>query len=327
MKLGLGELEQPYSAGYSNEFTQTRFLIILEKCSPQILLEARDDVYPFFRDLLVTIPSEQGDEFFNNLNTGWRYLENIPAARAFLERLMLWAKRWHLEADWCIERTIMAMRRYYGIKAILSEFSWFYPLETILVGDDGKKPFKDKIDRIFDYPVMEIMNSYTSHTLDLSSPPGKLPEFNPYLTWKEYYLLRIEEETRRRLENDPYLSIVEKSHREAYIKLVKECAAEYAEKVKAFAISQAGLRQVKTKPKLITHLEWTVRVWVLGENYSQVASSAAPKRDGKKPTLKAVKKAVKEILEIIELTWAAQLEERFPQGRPKKAGKNVPKTH
>lgn len=317
MKLGLGEFEPVDSEGYSREFTQTRFLITAEKIHPQILIEARDGPYPLFRDLFNTILPDDLDEFCANLNTGWRFLESIAEAKAFLDSLLQWARRWNLEADWCIERTIMAMRRYYSIKDTISDFSWFYPLYTVLPGEDGKKPYKDKIDNIFDYPILDISGAYDFGLFSPPPPPGGLLPWNPYLyPLKEGYLPRTEWDARQRLENDPLLSIVEKSHQEAYIRQFKQKVAEYAEKVTAYAKSQASLKLVRSKPKLKTHLEWTVQVWVLDKNFNEVARSAEPKQNGKMPTWKAVKKAVKEILELIEPDWAARLEERFPPGRP-----------
>jgi hypothetical protein len=241
----------------------------------------------------------------------------VEAAKDFLSSLLQWAQRWNLETDWCLDRTIMAMRRYYGIKYILSDFSWFYPLDTVLVEENGKKYYKHKIDRIFDFPLLDTISVYDFSPLDLPPPPGGLPEWDPYLNpMKDGYLRYIEMVARERFENDPYLSILERSHREAIIRLVIEKAAEYAMEIKALPQSQARLKQVKSKLKLRTHLEWTVRVWVLGENFSKVARSAEPNKDGESLTRKAVKKAVFEILDLIEPAWAARLEERFPAGRP-----------
>jgi hypothetical protein len=315
MKLGQGEIETD-SEGYSRQFTQTRFLIIAEKINPQILIEARDGPFILFRDLYNASLHNKPDEFWNKLNTSWRFLENVAEAKPFLDSLKQWAERSNLEADWCVETTLLAMRRYVGFED--GEFSWFYPTYKVVPDEEGKKPYKDKVDLIFDHPILGIRNVPDFTSISLPSPPGGLPEWDPYLEpLEEGYLPRIEREARQRLENDPLLSIVDKSHQAAYARQVRQEAARYADEVLAHAESQPGLMPVKSKTKLETHLEWSVRVWVLDKNYSQVARSAECKPNGEKPTWKAVKKAVKEILQLIEPSWAARLEVRFPQGRPR----------
>jgi hypothetical protein len=317
MKLGQGEIEQADSEGNSRQFTQTRFLVIAEKIHPQILIEARDGPFILFRNLYNTVLHDKPDEFWNDLNKSWKLLENLTEAKAFLDSLKQWAQDWNLQADWCIDTTLLAMRRYVGFEH--GEFSWFYPAYKVVPDEEGKKTYKDKVDLIFDYPVLEIKNVPHLLPLDLPSPPGRLPAWDPYLDpLKEGYLIRLEWEAKQRLENDPILSVVHKSYRDTYAGLVRKEATEYANRVIASIKRQPGLKRVKTKPKLKTHLEWAVRVWVLGEKYSEVARSSEPKLNGKKPTRKAVKEAVKEILELVEPSWAARLEERFPSGRPEK---------
>lgn len=317
MRLGLGEVEKPSPESYSRQFTQIRFLIIAERLEPQILIEVRDGIYPLFRDLLDALSPDERDGFYANLNTGWRFLERVPGANAFLDSLNQWAKRWNLEADWCIERIIMAMRRYYGIKTRLSDFSWFYPLEELGTDKDGKNPYKSKLDFIFDYPVFESNTVQYLNPPILLSPPGRLPDFNPYQVTLEGYLARIKWEAEERLKNDPILSIVDKSHQRAYVRQVRNKAADYGKQVMAYIESQSGLKEVETKLKLKTHLEWTVQVWVLGKSYTEVANSAEPKRNGERLTRKAITKAVKDTLDSIEPSWSAQLETRFPRGRRK----------
>lgn len=326
MKLGLGEVEQTDSDAYARLFTHTRFLIVAEKIKPRILNEARLGPFPHFHDLISTIPTDQLDEFCADLNKGWRFLESVTGAGAFLGSLKQWVQKWSLDADWCIDRTIMAMRRYSDSMArcptLQDDFSWFYPLDMIEAGKDGKKPYKDKIDRIFDFPILDLppteIRDLQGFNLPNSPPcPGGLLDFDPYLESLEGYLSLIEREARRRLEIDPYLSLVEKPHQNAYATLVKKRAAEYAKQVMAYALSQAGLKKVKTKHELETHLEWAVRVWVLGQNYSQVAHKAARRQSGRKYSSNAIRKAVREVLQLIEPSWVSQLEERFPPGRPR----------
>lgn len=315
MRLGLGEFEE--SDDYSREFTRIRFLVVAEKIEQKILSEASREPFTLFQEFVNRVPDGERDALWNGLNDSWRSIENSTRATEFLDSLWRWARRWNLEADWCIDRTILALRRYLDGKwrGLRGDLSWFYPLYTIEPEEDGTKRYLDKIDAVFEYPLTEDIPVYYSGPLSLPSPPGGLPDWDPKLDpLREGYLARVERRARQRLGADPYLSVVPSSHRLAYAALVRSVAADYAARVEAQVGS--GLKKVSTKPKLRTHLDWTVRVWVLGTNYSQVARTTERKSGGDLRTNKTVAKAVKQILELIEPAWAARLEKRFRPGRP-----------
>lgn len=310
----MGEFQE--SDAYSQEFTRVRFLVIAQKIEPKIMRDASGDPFRLFQEFVSNVPDGEQDNLWDGISENWRSLENLPIAKAFLESLGQWARRWNLEADWCIDRTILAFRRYLDgrRRGLRDNLSWFYPLYTVQPDKDGTKPYLDQIDVIFEYPITAGIPAHDYGELKLPAPPGGLPPWELKMDPLRGYLARVEREARQRLEADPYLSVVPISHQLAYAELVRQTAAEYTSRVEARA-HELGLKKVRMKPKLKTHLEWTVHVWVLGKNFAEVARLAGRKRSGKLSG-KAVAKAVREILGLIEPDWANRLEKRFPSGRP-----------
>lgn len=202
-------------------------------------------------------------------------------------------------------------------------FSWFYPLDEIKTGKDGKKPYPDKIDRIFEFPLSALGDMAFPKTLIPAyagmPPPGRLPAWDPFCYSCKDYLLRVEENAKEALKNDPCLSVVNTGGQNDYVKLVVEKAKQYCDRVKSHVKNKhLVLHEVKTKPMLKTHLEWAAKVSVLEKSYTQVTRERSHGRV-KRPARTAVRKATMQVLSLIEPPWAARLPERFPRGRPRQS--------
>jgi hypothetical protein len=198
---------------------------------------------------------------------------------AFREALLEWSVRWHLDADWCRDRAIRAMRLWGYSKAAKQYFCWdSFDLwncvqERLKIIDQLSKDEQEFVRSLVNNPgafghddrLSEFMrrdNSiYSLIYPEVPRPKSKLLPVTvfPLQTLDSY--LKI---AREHLEEHPSLSSLTEAKRRDYInKLLAGPGRSYYKQVERY-FGRQGWKQTRQQPEHVKYLLWTAYYQVLG---------------------------------------------------------------
>lgn len=175
-----------------------------------------------------------------------------------------WSQRWNLTADWCFELAFRTIEKWTRPYNQRNKLMWDNE------GWGGGVPDE--------WPI----------------PPDGLPFYNPLDFHRSQYKERLHKQVIESIKNDSILRHGEPSSRKAFVDSIIAVADGYCSKVDKYAES-LGYKKTREKKKLKQHLVWAVRFQVLSESYSAIAEQ-------ERVSVSTVKRAVADILELIELT-------------------------
>lgn len=296
MEMSYGLYERAEERTASREAARYCFLEIIRARVPKVLEELRDGPLNIYLETGLNYPSLdyknwggrdwERTDIWNNIKHGasWLDAREIIFGRSILN----WANRYNLieeEANrhhhWLLNCVISTIQHWKHSPDALEQLSWTYPRHL--------------------WPGLVL----------LVKPPKKgLPEWMANLESREAYISHIREGASKRVNGDPYLSMMQKSHLNAAVQTIGNEVSElskYLDRVEERYQSQ-GWKRVDNKKKLQRHMEWTVKFQVQGINYSQVARESKPQ-----VTMQAIRKEINFTLALIGL----QRRKGIGPGRPR----------
>lgn len=215
-----------------------------------------------------------------------------------------WARRWHLEAPWCLTAALDTLSGWAHDPRMLELQLWGH-----------------------NFPLDESSRKWTAE-VDRTAPFEGLPPFFAHVEIRPSYLKRMRKRIGRRLRDYPHTARLGPALRREVLRANMEIVDEYCDRVERLYERQRGVggarlwRRVKLSPDLARDLDLAVEVQVRGRSASDVARKEEIQRQlaGGEQGVPAssVTRRVRETLQTIGLPARAD----FRPGRPSAAGKN-----
>jgi hypothetical protein len=277
----IGEYEHPDDK-WLVEVARSAFLEHVKDLKREVLMDLREEQLKLYQTARLQFrkisfvewpesdPDQEAREIQERWTTHfrdyptWSYIEhNSIAHNGALQKLrgslFSWTEIHHLNAAWCRERAYLTLEQWSAYPDT-AEMGWCrFPVMREGLAGTG-------MPMGFDWGI----------TTEKSSQ---------YLDW-------ITEQARYKLENDPLLSIVERSHREGLVRQVRKEAKKCCDALKGLA-KLYGFKEVNWS-ELNKHALWAAKRQIVGETLEQIA-----KKDGVSKT--AVSNAVRAFLSRVEL--------------------------
>jgi hypothetical protein len=209
---------------------------------------------------------------------------------AFRDALLNWSIRWHLDADWCRDRAIAAIRLWGWSKGAQRYFCWdsldlwccvqerlkitdqLCDDEQKLVRNLANDPGAFGIRVTRSKPKHRDEDEFFKRLSKMPKPKSKLLPPNIFMKPLAEYL----NTARRHLEEHPSLSSFSEAKRQKTIaKLLAGPARDYHAEWERYFKSR-GWKQTRQQPEHLKHLMWAVRHQVGGVEYNQIAADPPP---------------------------------------------------
>ena len=249
--IGYAEFDWPDQSARSASIRNS-FLETVRTLAPDVLNQLRDGPYLVYSDIRsrglthkdivrlaalnpATLAKDANSIRFSTEEDSKEWVAVRCDVIGFHTRLRRWATDWHLNAVWCL----LAVYRTLNTWLNLGESQTLF-FELLEFGDGFFTP-----------PALPASNFLG---LAYPEPAEGLPEYNPLLTFREYYLERIRAN----------------GVRHGLLKVAKA----YCEKVEQ-CHEAAGYPRCKPgeKRNLAQHLEWAVRFQVRSESLEEIANT------------------------------------------------------
>lgn len=112
VRLGWGEFE-PSGGALSTADARARFLVAVRRIVPQVLADLAGHPPEIFK-------MTEAEVDVSNYRS-WPALtvaaDDVPAARELREAVLTWSRRYHLNAEWCLERALQTLRAWHRLPA------------------------------------------------------------------------------------------------------------------------------------------------------------------------------------------------------------------
>lgn len=196
--------------------------------------------------------------------------------------LILWARRWNLEADWCIDNALWTVEMWRQFRSAHDRLDW------ISHGAGWIRLNDEKI----------------AHLI----PPFGLLRWDADTEFRWSYLRNAERQITEHINGDPHLAFLDADLRQRIVAANMAKVNAYCDSVLNVYLNQVDSsgktlwKLTESRAHLMRNLAWTVRVQVLGQSQSDIAI-----RKRKEPS--TVIRAVNDTLKLLGL-------KKRPDARP-----------
>jgi hypothetical protein len=273
MRLGIGEYEIKNSERPSVEEARLRFLHKAGSVEPRVLNRLKEDVFPIFADLKKRLDLSNGI-----------YWETIQDAKALFEALISWSQEFNLNAVWCRELAIVALK---GLSKSDDE--------TFSFNDADSEEFREYLCNLVERNETPLAVSSGSNISRPIIDPSIEPWY-PLVETREDYLKRIVLRAELAIREHPLLERPTLSHRRGYIKLIKTAVEEYCDKVEEYFDLIPVVVRNSEYVDFDRDLEWAAQHQVFKWGWTKIAKENSL---GFNPS--TIKRAVEYLLEFIGL--------------------------
>ena len=274
MRLG-GELE-PADGKVSRLKAQDVFFETLNEVAPKVFQDLQSlPLRAFMNAELHKQPFQIQHQVYKLLECGAHRLIDPRAVTVYFS-LLKWAKKHHIEAQWCLERAYFSLVDWQQCPP--EERTW----------------------------TLGIGGNYVSSLPP--DPPSGLVSYHPRFETRAGYLDYVAAEVKRQIDMNAVLSLAHDKARAGFITAIVRSKAmvDYCRDVEKCARLD-GCKEPPVKPQLLEHMKWTVRVRVLGHSWEALSEEL-----GLDP--RTIQKAVRNTLLLLGLPHAPTFKEG--KGRP-----------
>jgi hypothetical protein len=306
----------------SLESERQLFLSIARQCDQRIMIDLIIGPSRLYNDLVrnYTLSYCNGNmswEQFQAFLPDWKTVEleakSAPVGSpllAFREALLEWSVKWHLDADWCRDRAIRAMRLWGYNKAAKrylcwnSSDLWNCVQERLKIIDQLSEDEQEFLRSLVNDPGAFGPDDRLSgskgrdnsiYSLIYPKVPRPKSKLLPMTVFPLQTLDSYLKMAREHLEEHPSLSSLTEAKRRDYInKLLDGPGRSYYKQVERY-FGRQGWKQTRQQPEHVKYVIWAVYNQVLGIKPSQIAAG---------PPLietKAVSQAISRVLKRIGL--------------------------
>jgi len=244
---GLGEVE-PTDKRHSVSYVRREFMLRVRRLAPQVLRELGE--YPYNAYVRAGVGPVG---LWPITPTRIKYYSIVYGRDiAYLHRcLIVWARRWNLEADWCLDDALWTVEMWRHFLKSRDRLDWMSHGASWIRLDDEK----------------------VAHLI----PPFEPRRWDADTEFRSNYLRNAKHQITEHVNDDPYLAFLD-------VDLQQKIIAANMAKVNAYCngVLKVYLAQVDSSGKslwkltesrahLMRNIAWTVRVQVLGQSQNDVA--------------------------------------------------------
>lgn len=203
--------------------------------------------------------------------------------------LLYWARRWHLEADWCFDAVCWTLHQWRQLPHYISEYQWWS------VGSSS---------------WMRLNNEAFSHL----TVPHELPKWEADSQFRTQYVQYAERQIKDHVAKDPFICALKPKLKRAIIDAKMSEINNYCDGVLRVYDSQVDdsgeptWKRAESKDELIRNVKWAVSFQVLNQTYSDIASR-------ENVAVSTVSRSVKYVLTLIGLPIRPDSGPGFPRGK------------
>jgi hypothetical protein len=323
MKDYSGEYEPP---GLTQWRARCYFLDEVRRLKPEVLEELGGEPLSLFAEADLGKSVFQSPEAYQRYyETVWWQLDTedetdvyVPLEAqmiALREGLRVWQSKWKLtesgEVHWLFERAVSTLFLWHNNPALHKSLVWEYGgfLRSRLMSSRGNQGYInwDEVSIRIEAPI--------------KPPAGKGTEWDFLYERREEYYERLRALARKKMRNDPLLSLGTAAARNEYVDAIVRAGGKvdkYCEQVEEhFTASENWVKTKKTE-HLQKYLIWAVRVRVLPANPQQVILAFDEIAEEEEQDVSTIRKRVKQAFTFIGLSPEPTF--KHGRGRPKGRG-------
>lgn len=275
------------------------FLFLVRRCDQRIMLDLLIGPYRLYNELVRHYALDSCDgkmtwEQFQAFLPDWKSVEteskSAPAESplvAFRDALLDWSVRYHLDADWCRDRAIRAMRLWGYSKAAKRYLCWdSFDLwecvqERLRIIDQLSEDEQEFVRSLVNDPGAFGMDSKLSgskhrddsiYSLIYTKVPRPKSKLLPITVFPLQTLDSYLKMAREHLEDHTSLSSLTEAKRRDYInKLLDGPGRSYYKQVERY-FGRQGWKQARNQPEHVKYLLWAAYYQVLGIKPGKIAA-------------------------------------------------------
>jgi hypothetical protein len=292
VKLGVGEFEKELPQPLSQRQAQTHFLVATVLTYPKVLWELGEEVFETYFNFALSclrrnkVPSPGGQgvtlKWVVDYSPNWEQIKSSEEGRAVREKLVDWAKRYNLEADWVYDRAVKTLQW------------WFVLPKSISIQlDDGRR-----LPSIYLYPdearIAWLNPTKWRQKLDiLVTDSDGLPLPAPTLeTWEDYRDY-VKEQAQEAIDKSVLQAGLGQDRRRLIASVIRRAEEKWENQLGAYQ-ERLGWRRSDIDSVSWRNIVWTVGFQVVGKTYTSLAHGSAC-------SVSTVQRAVRNILKLIDL--------------------------
>jgi hypothetical protein len=249
-KIGYGEVDYP-DRNASQAYLRNAFLDTVQHHAQYALKDLHNNL-----SLFLSLSEQE-----RRLTWLHFYGNRLLRIKTFVRAVEDWARKYNLNAPWCIENAIYTCQQWSHFSKVPDELSFSSE------GGGGVRP-----------------------TIDPPYEGG--PEYDPTGSRKAY-LDRIHVDAQEVIESNPLLNLSDALQRSEFINSIVAEVEKYCIEAEKHC-HELGYPPFNEKRKLEKHLIWTVQFQVCEKSYSEIARN-------NKVNTSTVKRAIEDILQAIDL--------------------------
>jgi hypothetical protein len=244
---GLGEVE-PTDSRHSISYARREYMLRVRRLAPQVLRELAE--YPYDAYVRTGIGPVG---LWPITPTSIKYYAIVYGRNiGYLHRcLILWARRWNLEADWCLDDALWTIEMWRQFPQVRNRLDW-------MSHGAGSGRLNDE---------------KTAHLI----PPFELRKWEADVEFRWHYLRYAKSQIIEHIDSNPYLSSLDTDLKQKIIAANLLRVNDYCKMVLEVYLAQADSsgkplwKLTESRAHLMRNLAWTIRVQVLGQSQNDIA--------------------------------------------------------
>jgi hypothetical protein len=224
---------------------------------------------------------------------------DLPALRSLQTAVRNWARRWHLDAPWCLSVVYSTLRLWRDFPRARELYVW-----------DNNFPL--------DRATVELPEEVVD-----TAPLEDLPPFFAHFELRSKYVRRVRRRLEHHLRTHPFTAKLKAKTRLSAVEENMRIVGDYCDRVMEFYRGQRDAEgapvwaEVEGRAELERNVRWAIDFQVRGKTYRRIASDETiyvPRRDDQELSHGTVIKAVDDVLRLIGL----RKRPNASPGRPRK---------
>lgn len=238
----------------------------------------------------------------------WNDLASNVNAMNLRRALLVWADRWNINAEWCLDYGLSLLDEDYRSQIKRNIFDEQEPYPAHGKQTERGMTFSETLRNSV---LIGLLEALLNEHGDLPSPPQGWPEWNPIREKRQAYIQRVTRDVLKIIEANRYMSALPKVRKRGLISSVASIAQQYCKKIEERK-KQANIQPIKLSRNIERNLLWSVKFQVAGMTYSALADEfiitqkpksrqSAKRRVREGVHIATVKRSVEQTLKLLGL--------------------------